>query len=214
MKIIYPILLLTLLLGACGEVEKPSISLYLASQRGDIEQIERHIKWGSDINALDKDGNAPLHVAAQKGRIAIAQLLLKHGADINLKSSSGYTPIYYAVLAGRTRLADLLLQRGADIDPSNLLLEAAHRDIPDRDAIIYLAAQGADLETRDAQGDTALIIAIRQGNHRLARHLVAEGADVNTEDAGGKKAIEIAKQAGLRDIAQLLKRQGAESNEE
>ena len=214
MKIIYPILLLTLLLGACGEVEKPSISLYLASQRGDIEQIERHIKWGSDINALDKDGDAPLHVAAQKGRIVIARLLLRHGADINLKNSRGHTPAYYAILSGRTRLADLLLQQGADVDASKLLLEAAHQNIPDRDAIIFLAAHGADLEARDAKGDTALIIAIRQGNHRLARHLVAEGADVNARDAEGKRAIEIAKQAGLRDIAQLLKRQGAESSEE
>ena len=214
MKIIYPILLLTLLLGACSEVEEPSISLYLASQRGDIEQIERHIKWGSDINALNKDGYAPLHVAAQKGRIAIARLLLKHGADNNLQSASGHTPAYYAILAGRTRLADLLLQRGADINASTLLLEAAHQDIPDRDAIVYLAAHGADLEARDEQGDTALLIAIRQGNHRLARHLVAEGADVNVLDAEGKKAIEIAKQAGLRDIAQLLKRQGAESSED
>jgi ankyrin repeat protein len=207
-------MLLTLLLGACGEMEKPSISLYLASQRGDIEQIERHIKWGSDINELDKDGEAPLHVAAQKGRIAIARLLLKHGADIDLQSASGHTPAYYAILSGRTRLADLLLKQGASIDASKLLLQAAHRDIPDRDAIVYLAAHGADLETRDAQGDTALIIAIRHGNHRMARHLVTEGADVNVQDTEGKTAIQIAKEAGLRDIAQLLKRQGAESNEE
>ena len=210
MKIIYPIMLLTLLLGACGEVEKPTISLYLASQRGDIEQIERHIKWGSDINELNKDGDAPLHVAARKGRIAIARLLLKNGADINLQNAKGHTSAYYAILSGRTRLADLLLKQGASIDASKLLLEAAHEDIPDRDAIIYLAAQGADMEARDAKGDTALIIAIRHGNHRLARHLVTEGADVNASDAGGKKAIEIAKLAGLRDIAQLLKRQGAE----
>lgn len=207
-------MLLTLLLAACGQVEKPSISLYLASQRGDIEQIERHIKWGSDINALDKDGYAPLHVAAQKGRIAIARLLLKHGANVNQPNAKGHTPAYYAILSGRSRLADLLLKQGASIDAGKLLLEAAHLDIPDRDAVIYLAAHGADLETRDAQGDTALIIAIRRGNHRLARHLVAEGADVNVQDAKGETAIQIAKQTGLRDIAQLLKRQGAQSNEE
>lgn len=207
-------MLLTLLLGACGQVEKPSISLYLASQRGDIEQIERHIKWDSDINALDKDGDAPLHVAAQKGRIAISRLLLKHGADINLANASGHTPAYYAILSGRTRLADLLLKQGAVIDASKLLLEAAYRDVPDRDAVSYLVSHGANLETRDAQSDTALIIAIRRGNHRLARHLVAEGADVNVQDAKGKTAIQIAKQTGLRDIAQLLKRQGAESAEE
>lgn len=207
-------MLLTLLLGACEQVEKPDISLYLASQRGDIEQIERHIKWGSDINELGKDGYAPLHVAAQKGRIAIAQLLLRHGANINQPSAQGHPPVYYAILSGRTRLADLLLKQGAEIDASKLLLEAAHQDIQDRDAVVYLAAQGADLETRDAEGDTALIIAIRHGNHRLARHLVAEGADVNAQDAGGNKAIQIAKQSGLRDIAQLLQRQGAQSNEE
>lgn len=214
MKIIYPIMLISLLLGACSDMEKPSISLYLASQRGDIEQIERHIKWGSNINELDKDGNAPLHVTAQKGRIAIARMLLKHGADINLENAMRHTPLYYAILSGRTRLADLLLKEGASLDASKLLLQAAHQNIPDRDAVIYLAAHGANLEARDPQGDTALIIAIRNGNHRLARHLVAEGADVNVRDAEGNMAIQIAKQAGLRDIAQLLKRQGAESAEE
>jgi len=207
-------MLLTLLLVACGQVEKPSISLYLASQRGDIEQIERHIKWGSDINTLDKDGYTPLHVAAQKGRIAITRLLLRHGAEINLPDAGGHTPVYYAILSGRSRLADLLLKQGADMDASQLLLAAAQQDVPDRDAVIYLVNHSADLETQDTQGDTALLIAIRHGNHRLARHLVAQGANVNVRDAQGKTAIQIAKQAGLSDIAQLLKRQGAESAEE
>ncbi len=203
-------MLLTLFVAACGQMEKPTISFYLANQRGDIEQIERHIKWGSDINALDKDGNAPLHVAAQKGRIAITRMLIRHGADINLPGAQGHSPAHYAILSGRTRLADLLLKQGATIDVNSMLLDAAHQNIPERDAVVYLAIHGANLEVKDAQGDTALIIAIRHGNHRLARHLVAEGADVNVRDAKGKTAIQIAKQTGLRDIAQLLKRQGAE----
>lgn len=207
-------MLLTLLLAACGQVEKPSISLYLASQRGDIEQIERHIKWKSDINALDKDGESPLHVSARKGRIAITRLLIRHGADINLLDTHGHTPIHYAILSGRTRLADVLLKQGANINADKMLLDAAHQGIPDRDAIVYLAAQGANLEVTDPQGDTPLIIAIRSGNHRMARHLITQGVNVNVLDAKGKSAIEIANQTGLRDIAQLLKRQGAESSED
>ena len=186
-------MLLTLLLGACGQVEKPSISPYLASQRGDIEQIERHIKWGSDINALDKDGESPLHVSARKGRIAITRLLIRHDADINLPDSHGHTPIYYAILSGRTRLADVLLKQGANIDPDSMLLDAAHSGIPDRDAVAYLTAQGANLEIKDPQGDTPLIIAIRGGNHRLARHLITQGANVNAVDAKGQAVLKLSK---------------------
>ncbi|MEJ2575824.1 MAG: ankyrin repeat domain-containing protein [Gammaproteobacteria bacterium] len=202
-------LLFALALAACGEPDRPSISLYLALQRGDIDQIERHIHWGTDINEFDPDGRRPLHVAAATGRVVVVKLLLKHGAEVNALDKENRTALERAVLAGRTQIADLLLSQGARLEPSTLLLDAAHAGARDRDIVRWLVDHGADLEARSTDGDTPLLIAVRDNNHRLARHLIDQGADVNVRDAGGTSALELARALGHEEIAHWLRRSGA-----
>ena len=70
-------LIMLLLLTGCAEPDRPTVSLYLAVQRGDIDQIERHIYWGANINQPDPEGQMPLHVAAREGQWVVVELLLK-----------------------------------------------------------------------------------------------------------------------------------------
>lgn len=203
------LLVAVLLLVGCGQPDKPSIALYLAMQRGDIDQMERHIAWGSDIDAMLPNGQYPLHIAAEKGRLVMVRTLLKNGVDINRPTRDGDTPVELAILAGRTQVAELLLQRGADLDPTALLLKSATQGVTDRDTVRFLTERGADTEGRDATGDTALLIAIRQDNHRLATHLVNQGADVNVATADGQSALALARELGLGELVSQLQRQGA-----
>ncbi len=193
----------------CSEPDRPSIALYLAVQRGDLDQLARHIHWGSDINAVLPNGQYPLHTAAEQGRIIMVKELLKHGAEIDRTTADGDTALDLAILNGRTQLAELLLARGATLDPSALLLKAAADGVTDRDTIRILIQQGADTEQRDAAGDTALLIAIRQDNHRLASHLVNQGADVNVRTATGLSALDLARELEVAELMSLLQRQGA-----
>jgi ankyrin repeat protein len=209
MKRLFAYLLLALTLVACGEPDRPSISLYLALQRGDIDQIERHIHWGADINEFDPDGRRPLHVAAATGRVIVVKLLLEHGAEVDARDQENRTALERAVLAGRTQVADLLLRHGAALDADTLLLDAARAGVRDRDIVRWLADHGADLEARGTDGDTPLLIAVRQNNHRLARHLIDQGADVNVRDAAGTSALVLARELGHQEIAHWLRRSGA-----
>ncbi|WP_456373729.1 ankyrin repeat domain-containing protein [Thiolapillus sp.] len=209
MKTVIPLVLLLFLLAGCDTPEKPTVTLYLAMQRGDIEQIERHIVWGTDMNQLDRDGYAPLHVAVRNGRVAIVRLLLKKGVDVQRRDAQGHDALYHAVLGAHLRIADLLLKAGADLDATALLLAAVDQDVSEREVYRYLNKHGADMNLRDKDGDTPLLKAIHKGNHKLAKHLVSFGADVTVTDKNGKTALAIAKSLGLRDIAQLLQRNGA-----
>lgn len=206
-------LLTALFMYACSEPDKPTVSLYLAVHRGDIDQIERHIYWGADINEVDPDGHRPMHVAAEQGRIAVVKMLLKHGAEIDAPDSRGQTAIQVALLSGRIQLADLLMKRGAKLDPSELLLKATTANITDRDVMTWLVDHGANTEQRNTEGDTPLLIAIRHLNHRTVRHLVTANADVNVLDASGKSALQIAESLGSNDISNLLRRHGAVSRD-
>lgn len=200
---------LSLMLFACSEPDRPSISLYLALQRGDIDQLERHIHWGTDINEFDPDGRRPLHVAAENGRVIVVKLLLKHGAEVNAPDKANRTAIERAVLAGRTQIADLLLRQGAKLNVNTLLLDAARQGVQDRDVVRWLIAKGADIEFRGTDGDTALLAAIRLDNHRLVRHLIDQGANVNVQDAEGTSALALARELGFGEIARWLRRYGA-----
>ena len=209
MKTAILLVLLLFALTGCENPEKPTVPLYLAMQRGDIEQIERHIRWGSDMNQLDRDGYAPLHVAVRNGRTAIVRLLLKNGVDVARKDARGHDALYHAVLGWQLRIADLLLKAGVNMDANALLLAAVRQGVSEREVYRYLSQHRADMNLRDTNGDTPLLLAIRQGNHKQAKHLVSFGADVTVKDARGKTALAIANSLGLRDIAQLLQRNGA-----
>ncbi|MGB5774720.1 MAG: ankyrin repeat domain-containing protein, partial [Sedimenticolaceae bacterium] len=123
--------------------------------------------------------------------------------------AAGATALELAVLAGRTQIAELLLGAGARLDASQLLLKAADADATDRDTLRFLIVHGADTEQRNADGDTALLIAIRRDNHRLATHLVRAGAEVNVQAADGRSALALARELGFAELIQLLERNGA-----
>ncbi|MCB1790688.1 MAG: ankyrin repeat domain-containing protein [Gammaproteobacteria bacterium] len=197
------------LVAACSEPDRPSITLYLAVQRGDLDQLERHLYWGTDVNAVLPNGQYPLHVAADKGRIIMVKTLLKHGADIDRLTNEGDSALDLAILAGRTQIAEVLLAQDAKLDPSALLLKLSTAGGTDRDSLRFLLERGADLEARNAEGDTALLIAIRQDNHRLATHLVNAGADVNVTAHDGQSALALARSLNTAELVSLLQRFGA-----
>ena len=196
-------------LMACDAQDRPTISLYLATQRGDLDQLERHLHWHSDINQPFPDGRYPLHVVAEQGKISLLEALLEHQARLAVQDASGLTPAASAILSGHIQVAEVLLRAGAVINASGLLLLAAQQGLQDRDVVRFLIRQGADPEATDAVGNTPLLIAIQQHNHRLVAHLLAQGVNVNAQNAQGHSALSLARQLQLETIQHSLRRYGA-----
>ena len=199
------------MLGGCAEPDPPTIGLYRAVHIGDLDQIERHIHWGTDINQTNPDGEKPLHVAARKGRWVVVELLLKHGAEVDALSRTGRTPLYVAVMEGRTQVAELLIGNGARFEPDFLLSEAVKNGVFDKDALRFLVNRGANINQRDEAGQTPLLIAISNGQRRVAKQLILLGADVNLPGGDGTLPLGLAMQRNAADLITLLRRNGARS---
>jgi len=63
------------------------IALALASERGEVKEIDRLVSLGTDVNARGKDGITPLFLAMWAKNKAGFLRLLERGADPNLQLS-------------------------------------------------------------------------------------------------------------------------------
>lgn len=207
----YPLygLLLIFLVAGCARLEEPTVSWYLAVTRGDLEQVERHIHWQTDINSVLPPGNYALHDAAEKGRFILVELLLESGADTEVTDKQQHTPLEVAVLHGRTQLAKLLIQSGAKFNPDDILLKAANAGVEDRDIVEFLKKSGATLEVTDEQGNTPLMLAVQTDNHRLVYHLLEYGANVNTHNQAEETPLQVAQRTASPEVVDYLLRYGA-----
>ncbi len=198
-------------LGACAQPDPPTISLYQAVHRGDINQIERNIKAGADLNEQDPEGHLPIHVAAAAGRAPIVDLLIKGGADPNGLDRDGRTAMQMAILNGKIPVAKLLKRRGAALPADSLFLYAVRNEVAQREVLDFLIQNGAGVDRQGPDGDTPLVLAIRRRDRVMVKRLIERGADVNLPSADGTLPLLLARELGEPEIERLLHRQGAEA---
>lgn len=202
-------LILSAVLVACAEPEQPTVNLYRAIHVGDLDQIKRHIYWGTDLNRPGPNGDFPLHVAARNARVVIARELLANGANVDVRNDEGRTPLQVALIEGKTQVAQELLHHGAAGNPQSLLLLFAREGVTDRDSLEFVVQRGADVNAADDTGSAALHIAVERDNMLLVKRLVDLGADVNIVDDQGRTPLATAEAKGNRDITALLISYGA-----
>mmetsp|Transcript_35581 Transcript_35581/g.48479 ORF Transcript_35581/g.48479 Transcript_35581/m.48479 type:complete len:194 (-) Transcript_35581:177-758(-) len=73
-----------------------------------------------------------------------------------------------------------------------------------------LAAEGAELDSQDAYGWTALRYAVRSRQLKTAKVLIELGADVNLASSSGRTPLMSAAANGMADAVQLLLEGGAD----
>jgi ankyrin repeat protein len=140
------------------------------------------------VNTEDTNGLTPLGYAAHYGHIETVQVLLEYGADPNALSHSAISYIpsntaLHAAIAGKRSIEviQLLLKHMSspailDSNGHTSLHVAAFHD--DNEVIIRLLLErGAPLHTKSTDGKTALVIAVEQGNLKVAEFLRQNGAE-------------------------------------
>jgi len=163
----------------------PRISIHNAAFSGNIEAVKEHIAAGTDVNAMNKDGWAPLHEAVTGGHKDIADLLIAEGADLNAKEAKNrITPLHWAAWRGRKEIAELLI------------------------------AKGANLNTKNNDGGTPLHNAAWKGHVEIAKLLIGKNADVNAKDVEGQTPLDWAEEEKQKETAELLRKHGGKTGEE
>ena len=99
-----------------SSVEQPTKDLITAVLDDDLDTVNQHIAYGSDLNVQDGTfSNTSLNFAGIYGLTDIADALVDAGADLNLINDDNFTPLCNAAAWGHTSIVTILLNAGADL---------------------------------------------------------------------------------------------------
>ncbi|MEI0490602.1 ankyrin repeat domain-containing protein, partial [Brachyspira pulli] len=179
-----------------------------AVSKGDMKALEKLIKDDTDLNK-QYDNITPLNLAAARNDKEMVKFLVEKGADINLEDGYGYTPLIIAMKYRNIGLSKNII----DLKPDLNAVCSATGDTPltylvnvnkyggVSDLCYYMIKNGADINKKNKEGNTPLMIAAASYNYGIVGVLVNMGADYNIKNKEGKTAIDI---ASARDDSSAL----------
>jgi serine/threonine protein kinase/ankyrin repeat protein len=205
--------------------------------------IELLLEKGADVNArvmLDRgwtppyktdSTTTPLLSAISVDSPQSARTLLEHGADIHAQDSGNRTALMIAATYSPATI-DLLLSYGANINEQTgkgtaLLCAARYRGLfdgstitaedlhPRQNVVARLLERGADVNARDEEGRTALmLISMEYRPDRIilpmAEALLKGSADINARDRNARTPLMYAVRHKQRATVDFLLRHGAD----
>jgi cytohesin len=209
-----------------------------AARGGDLSTINMLLAAGIPVDARDSEGCTAFFRAAANGRLNVVERLLQAGANRNERNGlHGLTALQIAEQVGRRELVKFLLKSEADKTATSkspvipaaalrtvLLGTAIDKKLLDSAAVgnvqevLNALDAGAELDTVDGKGMTALHYAAFNNRADVVKILLAAGADPNAKNEDGNTPLHYAAiQASYtpeenEQIIELLLKAGAHLN--
>jgi ankyrin repeat protein len=169
--------------------------------KGRLAQAKLLRKYGAHVTSQNSGGNSPLHLAAMsRDQFPVAVYLMVQGANLDLLNAQGKTPAAVAKEHGNRQLVRLIEQAKALPAGSTLWHHAVETGDSKLLEQLY-AVDPAGIDTKDAQGNTPLHIAIQNKKDSTACFLISRNASLASKNAEMKTPLEYANKAMRDDLA-------------
>ncbi len=208
--------------------------LFAAVKSDDISSIKALLIRGGDINFRDpQSGYTPLMYAVRVNRIKSLRYLITKGANIDSIANDGRTAMHLAAMSKNTQAMKVLMSANAkstivDLNgkkpadyianaPNKVIMElvGSYNDmnkalvdfarIGSLLAVKYSIHHGANIDSRDEDGNTALALSVVNNNIKLLSVLIQMGANIDQVNNKNQSPLDIAYGKGYNDIINIIK---------
>lgn len=145
-------------------------ALHYAAHFGFVKLAKALIEKGAKVNAMNRVRSSPLHIAVRYNRPDVVQLLLENLADPNQLGQFSHSALTLAATQNCYDIAKILIESGAQTQPMTLQLAAMNVDGARMTKL--LVGNGAQSNSGDEQGNTALMTASVYGNEDVVQTLL------------------------------------------
>lgn len=167
---------------------------------GHVDLVALLLEYGADPNVGPKldferldDYYSPLRIALQKGSIAMVELLFNAGAD-GTSLCQGEPCWRMAIKSGNLEIIKLFFNGRVPLDVQDEhgmspLMVALEYKCPE--AVEWLLEMGADPNHRNCFGETALHMAVGDGNLAMVQLLLQYGAALDIRDSDNQMPLDL-----------------------
>lgn len=181
--------------------------LTVAISKNQVQLAKRMVELGADVNTR-ADITSPLALAVQLDNQELITYLKSHGAlDLPNKEKDGTIII---PPAEKVVLKPPYDAKGHDHYGRTLLMNAC--ECGQLDEVTQLVKDRSDINAKDCNGCTPLIIATMNKHEDVANYLIQRGADVDAKNKSNRTALHYAAENDLFSIVKSLKQKGAYMN--
>jgi ankyrin repeat protein len=195
---------------------RPVEKFITMATEGNVEEVNRAIELGVEIDEIGALGHTALMAATYYGHRSIVRTLLAAGANPNLLSDddglgAGMTALMMAAgsffASNRQAICKLLIGGGADVNQQGAggktaLAYAALAGSGYRDCVETLISAGANLNLHDDRGYTVLTLVAAAENYQILNILIQAGA--STSGLESVQLIQAATAGNLDRVRSLL----------
>ena len=161
--------------------------LMFACAKGSTEIAEVLLKRYGGVNAnfqQKTSGQTPLMLACKMRSVEMVKLLLRYGAQVDIQDHAGTTALMIACESESIEITKLLLNGGAKFNLQSKNSQTALMMVSGRESLLnMLLVCGAEVNTQDIAGQTALSIACKHGDMGGIELLLKSRAKVDLLDA-------------------------------
>jgi ankyrin repeat protein len=155
------------------------------------EIIQLLLAQGSDVTIRNAEGKTALYLAIEEEEARYVPLLIMYKSDIFAADNAGVTPFERSLINRSPILYSLITSESVFQNDSqgNTMLHIAVKNRADIEIINYIIDRNAQVNARNKEGDTPLLLAVRLNEQASGELLLSRGADIFASNSAGESPL-------------------------